>query len=308
MRYVDAYTPAMLGLTAEEVAFLMPAAEARFNAFADKTNYNRADATNPRKLFSDHVCRFKGDFDGVMDAINGTVLYGLIYSSPDAGEQPYVITPVQVNDEGYGLKHSSYGAVSVGNPGGGESFLVGSAALSQYAKTISFNFASVYDDRDDRLDVHAEAMRLLELTLSSEQFIMMVRGDSGFRTPCGLSIRDGMRNDCPPSTSFDKHDSKDFKAEIDALTQPLSDVLDKLREKVGQAVSKKSEYAVLVELAKEACAEYARIAPAILEIGNAKGAQEGQRAHHQFVSEMNERLGQLNIGQSISQLMGLGKD
>lgn len=304
MRYVDTYTPAMLGLTAEELAFLMPEAEARFAAFAAATNYNREDAFNDRKDFSNHTSSLKTKTPE-LDAIKGTLLYGLLYPNAALSENGDVVTQPQLNSEGFGLKHSSYGAVSVSNPSGGGYFLVGSSALSQYAKTINFNFATIYDDREASLDLHADAMRNLELTLSSEQFIMMVRGDSGFKTPCGLSIRDGMRNDIPPSTNFDKHDAKDFTAEIDALTQPLSEILDKLNNQIKLGASKKGEYAALVELAQQAADEYANIAPAILEIGNAKGAQEGQRAHHQFITEMNERLGQLKIGESLSQFLGL---
>lgn len=306
MRYVDTYTPAQLGLTAEELAFLMPEAEARFAAFAAATNYNREDALNDRKDFSNHTSSLKTK-TREMDAINGTLLYGLLYPTSNLSENGEVVTQTKLNSEGFGLKHSSYGAVSVSNPSGGGYFLVGSSALSQYAKTINFNFATIYDDREASLDLHADAMRNLEVTLSSEQFIMMVRGDSGFKTPCGLSIRDGMRNDIPPSTNFDKHDAKDFTAEIDALTQPLSELLDKLTNQIKAGASKKGEYAALVELAQQASAEYAKIAPAILEIGNAKGAQEGQRAHHQFITEMNERLGQLKIGETLSQLLGLSK-
>lgn len=306
MRHVDSYTPALLGLTAEELAFLMPEATARFAEFAAATNYNLYDALNDRKQFSDHAASLKTKTP-VMDAITGTLLYGMIYPNSKLSPNGDVITPTQLDNDGFGLKHSSYGAISVSNPSGGGCFLVGSSALSQYAKTINFNFATIYDDRDAVLDLHADAMRNLELTLSSEQFIMMVRGDSGFKTPCGLSIRDGMRNDVPPSTNFDKHDAKDFTAEIDALTKPLSELLDKLSAQIKLGASKKAEYAALVELAHQAAAEYAKVAPAILDIGNAKGAQEGQRAHHQFVTEMNERLGQLKIGDSLSQLLGLSQ-
>lgn len=306
MRHVDSYTPAMLGLTAEELAFLMPEAEARFAAFAAATNYNLDDVLNERKQFSDHTATLKTKTP-VMDAITGTLLYGIVYRNSKLSDSGEVLTPTKLNSEGFGLKHSSYGAVSVSNPSGGCYFLVGSSALSQYAKTINFSFATIYDDRDTALDLHAEAMRNLELTLSSEQFIMMVRGDSGFKTPCGLSIRDGMRNDIPPSTNFDKHDAKNFTAEIDALTKPLSEIIERLAALINLGASKKGEYAALVELAKQAEAEYEKVAPAILNIGNAKGAQEGQRAHHQFVTEMNERLGQLKIGENLSQLLGLSQ-
>lgn len=306
MRHVDSYTPAQLGLTTEEIAFLQPEAEARFDAFANKTGFNRDDLLNPRKQFSDHTSSLKGKTPE-LDAITGTLLHSILYPAAQAG-QGEIITETVSDEEGFGLQHSSYGAISVGNPSGNSCFLVGSAALSQYAKTISINYARVYNDRDGSLDVHADARRNLELTLSSEQFIMMVRGDSGFKTPCGLSLRDGMRSDIPPSTNFDQHDSKDFTAEIDALTKPVSLLLEKLKNQIAQGASKKGDYAALVELAQQAVAEYERIAPAILEISNAKGAQEGKRAHHQFVLEMNERLGQLNISQTLSQLLGLAQN
>lgn len=306
MRYVDSYTPAQLGLTEEELAFLQPEAEARFQAFAIKTGYNREDVYNPRKLFSDHTGQIKGK-SAELDAITGTLLHALIYSAKDENVFGEVVTETKLDAEGFGLQHSSYGAVSVGNPSGNSCFLVGSAALSQYAKSISINYARVYDDRDGSLDVHAEAKRSLELTLSAEQFIMMVRGDSGFKTPCGLMIRDGMRSDMPPSTNFDQHESKDFAAEINALTKPVAVLLSQLKALIDQGASKKGEYAAMVELAQQAAAEYARIAPAVLEMANAKGAQEGKRAHRQFVTEMNERLGQLNIDRTLSQLLGLAQ-
>lgn len=306
MRYVDSYTPAQLGLTAEEVAFLQPEAEARFQAFAAKTGYNRDDIYDTRKQFSNHTASLKGK-TAELDAVTGTLLHAVIYIAMNANSQGEIVTDTQLDAEGFGLQHSSYGAVSVGNPSGNSCFLVGSAALSQYAKTISVNYARVYDDREGTLDVHADPRRNLELTLSAEQFIMMVRGDSGFKTPCGLSLRDGMRSDIPPSTNFDQHDSKDFAAEVDALIKPVSDVLAKLKDLIDQGASKKGEYAAMVELAQQAAAEYAKIAPAILEMGNAKGAQEGKRAHHQFVAEMNERLGQLNLGHNLSQLLGLSQ-
>lgn len=304
MRHVDFCSAAQLGLTAEEIAFLLPAAEARFDAFAKQTNYNLKDALYGSKHFSNHISSFKGAGGDALEAINGATLHALIYGTGEAENPPETL----LDDQGYGLQHSSYGAVSVGTPSGMTDFLVGSAALSQYAKTINFNFAEIYCSSGDQLAVHAHAKRQVELTLSSEQFIMMVRGDAGFKTPCGLQIRDGSRADSPPSTNYDNHDAEDFKAQIDALTVPLSKLIHEICELVSAGASKKSEYDAMIELSKQAATEYAKIAPAILEIGNAKGAAEGKRAHHQFVTEMNERLGQLNIGQSISQLLGLSKD
>lgn len=305
MRYLDTISPHDLGLSQEELDFLMPEAEARFSAFAKKTNFSRSESSQ-KKSFSDHVSGLKEPSTTLSQAIEAMTVHYLVRTT--TARDGDIDIPTVLDDDGLGLEHSSYGSVSVGKPSGSDDFLVGSSALSQYVKSISFNLAKVDNHYADRPALHAGVGRKLELTLSSEQFIMMVRGDSGFYTPCGVQLNNGHWNDSPPSTNFDNHSSLDFEDKINELTQPLNEALLKLKDMIREGASKKGEYAAMVDQSKLASAEYAKVTDAVLAMGNAKGAEEGNRAHRQFVVEMNERLGQLKIGKTLNELLGLTHD
>jgi hypothetical protein len=306
MRYVDIITVRDLGLTAEEIAFLTPEAQTRFAEFAAKTHYD-LNKVGRRTPFSSHLETLRQPAFSNQDAIEGGTLYYFLNHDASASLGGEIVTPTVLNADGLGLEHSSYGAVSVTNPSGCSSYLVGSNSISQYSKSITFNFAEVYVDsgHEDRPGLHAGVGRKLELALSAEQFIMMVRGDAGFYTPCGLQINDGHRNDTPPATTFDAHDSIDFKGLLQDLLKDVASELQSLKELVSLGASKKADYAAFVEQSRRISDAYAAVVDEVLALGNAKGAAEGQRAQRQFVNEMNERLGQLKVGQTIQELLGL---
>jgi hypothetical protein len=310
MRYVDNVTPRDLGLTADEIAFLLPAAEAGFQAFATKTGYDRSNEAKKRNAYSDHINRLKPPRADEQDIICATTLRDLLTHRGENSLDGALLTPTRLDDSGLGLEHSSYGAVAVSNPSGANAYLVGANSISQYSKSITFNFAEVYVDRgrEDRPGLHAGVGRKLELALSAEQFIMMVRGDAGFYTPCGVQINDGHWNDRPPATTFDAHESINFESILNDLLKEVSAEIALLKELVSKGASKKTEYAAFVEQTNRISEAYTKVIDEVLALGNAKGAAEGQRAQRQFINEMNERLGQLKVEQTVQELLGLGKD
>lgn len=306
MRHLDIITINDLGLTREEIDFLLPQAEARMKAFMQKADF-WPDEPVTAAYFYKHLEYLNQRDVTVLEKLNAMTAAKVAFSCSTADASHDRMIATVLNKDGYGLEHSSYGAVSVGDPSGSERYLVGSSALSQYSKSMTFNFARVDDRNADRPELHENPRRLVELCLSSEQFVMMVRGDNGFQTPCGLRVNDGHWTDMPPATNYDRHDSTDFEGEIRSLMKPLDVVLKKLEVMIQAGASKKDEYAALVEQANLASAEYGKVVDAILAMGNAKGAEEGQRAHRQFVSEMNERLGQLKLGHKLNELLGLSQ-
>lgn len=307
MRYVDIVTARDLGLTPEELAFLQPEVERSFEAWAEKTGYDRSNKYSRQNPFSTHLDGLREPAFSAVDAIEGNTLHYLISHDPALSQNGQLIVATSLDADGLGLSHSSYGAVSVTNPSGANDFLVGANTISQYSKSIAFNLARVDVDRghEDRPTLHAGVGRKLELSLSAEQFILMVRGDAGFYTPCGVQINTGHWNDTPPAMTFDRHGSTDFKAELEDLLQGVEVELSALRAMVANGASKKSEYAAFVQQSKRISEAYTKVIDEVLALGNAKGAAEGQRANRQFITEMNERLEQLKIGETVEELLGL---
>ncbi|MDT8925233.1 hypothetical protein RBE51_20785 [Pseudomonas taiwanensis] len=307
MRYVDIVSARDLGLTLEELAFLLPEAENSFEAWSQKTEYDRSNKYNRRNPFSTHLEGLRAPSFTAMDAIEGSTLHDLLNYDPAQIQNGLMIVETSLDADGLGLEHSSYGAVSVTNPSGANNFLVGANTISQYSKSIVFNLARVDVDRghEDRPALHSGVGRKLELNLSAEQFILMVRGDAGFYTPCGVQINTGHWNDTPPAMTFDRHGAVDFKAVLEDLLQGVEAELSILRAMVANGASKKGDYAAFVEQSRRISEAYAKVVDEVLALGNAKGAAEGQRAHQQFITEMNERLAQLNIGQTVEELLGL---
>lgn len=308
MRYVDIVTYRDLGLTAEEVAFLQDAAQAEFELFAEKTGYDNTNKYGRRDPFGTHIEGLKEPRFSVLDAINGMTLNTLLEYDPSHHIDGDRLVKTVLNNEGLGLSHSSYGAVSVTNPSGAGRYLVGAHTLSQYSKSISFNFADVECRDDDNPRLHSRAGRRLELALSAEQFMTMVRGDAGVYTPCGVQLHDGHWNDAPPQTSFEASGSIDFKVMLGNMLAPVTTEIDTLRAMVAKGASKKAEYAAFVEQCKRISQAYAQVVDSVLELGNATGQAEGKRAHEQFVADMNERLSQLKIEQTVQELLGLTQD
>ena len=310
MRYVDIVTARDLGLTPEELAFLQPEAEHNFDEWSKKTEYDRSNKYNRQNPFSTHLESLRAPRFTAADAIEGSTLHHVLNYDPARNENGQLIVETSLDADGLGLAHSSYGAVSVTNPSGANDFLVGANTISQYSKSIVFNLARVDVDRghEDRPTLHSGVGRKLELALSAEQFILMVRGDAGFYTPCGVQINTGHWNDTPPAMTFDRHGAVDFKAVLVDLLKGVEAELTTLRAMVANGASKKGEYAAFVEQSKRISEAYAKVVDEVLALGNAKGAAEGQRAQRQFITEMNERLEQLKIGQTVEELLGLTQD
>jgi hypothetical protein len=305
LRYVDSVSLHELGLTQEEIAFLLPAAEAEFAVVSAKIGYSHKDAVARRKSFTNYLSELSGKNHDEAFAIKAQTLFSIVHGGQPKTVNGNLVVETVLDADGLGLKHSSYGAVALGNPSGSHLNIVGAATLSQYAKSMKFSFASVHSDRDSKADLHPESSRLIELTFSAEQLSMLIRADKGVYTPCGLNMGDGHWNDLPPSTNYDRHGSVDFLAQVSALMKPLEGAINVLQDMVKQGASKKADYQAMIDQSHVAAAEYAKVTDAILALGMEKGAQVSDNANRQFVAEMNQRLGQLNLGHIMDELLGL---
>jgi hypothetical protein len=305
IRYVDSVSLHELGLTQEEIDFLLPAAEAEFAVVAAKMGYSHADAKAKRKSFTNCLSELSTKDHGIDFAIKAQTLHAMVYDSQVKTINGDLVVETELDADGLGLKHSSYGAVALGNPSGSHLNMVGASTLSQYAKSMKFTFASVHSDRDGKADLHPEPSRVIELIFSSEQLSMLIRADKGVYTPCGLNLNVGHWNDLPPSTNYDRHGSVDFLSEVNALLKPLESAIEVLRGMIKQGASKKADYQAMVDQSKVAAAEYAKVTEKLLELGMDKGTEVAQEANRQFAAEMNERLGQLNLGHVMAELLGL---
>lgn len=305
LRYVDTVSLHELGLTKEEIDFLLPAAEAEFALVAARMGYVHENAKTRNKSFSNYLSELSTKNHDIAFGIKAQTLYGLVHQSQKKTINGGLVVETKLDADGYGLKHSSYGAVALGNPSGSHLNMVGASTLSQYAKSMKFTFATVDAPRDGKAELHPESSRVIELTFSSEQLSMLIRADKGVYTPCGLNLNVGHWNDLPPSTNFDRHGSVDFMSEVNALLKPLDNAIEVLRGMIRQGASKKADYQAMIDQSKVAAAEYAKVTNALLELGMDKGAEVSQKANRQFAAEMNERLGQLNLGHIMDELLGL---
>lgn len=305
LRYVDSVALHELGLTQEEIAFLLPAAEAEFAVVSAKIGYSHAEAKAKRKSFTNYLSELSGKHHDEAFAIKAQTLYMIVHGGEAKTINGNRVIETVLDADGLGLEHSSYGAVALGNPSGSHLSIVGAATLSQYAKSMKFSFASVHCDRDSKADLHPEASRLIELTFSSEQLSMLIRADKGVLTPCGLNLGDGHWTDLPPSTNYDRHGSVDFLAQVNALMEPLEGALNVLSDMIKKGASKKADYQAMIDQSQVAASEYAKVTDTLLALGMEKGAQVSQTATRQFIAEMNERLGQLNLGHIMDELLGL---
>lgn len=308
LRYVDSVALHELGLTQEQFDFLLPAAEADFAEVSKTIGYSHAEAKARRKSFTNYLSELSGKNHDEAFAIKAQTLFNVVHGGLANTVDGNLVIETELDADGLGLKHSSYGAVALGNPSGSHLSIVGAATLSQYAKSMKFTFASVHSDRDSKADLHPEASRLIELTFSAEQLAMLIRADKGVLTPCGLNLGDGHWTDLPPSTNYDRHGSVDFVAQVSALMKPLDGAINVLRDMIKQGASKKADYQALIDQSKVAAAEYAKVTDALLTLGMEKGSEVSQTANRQFVAEMNERLGQLNLGHIMDELLSLSHD
>lgn len=314
MRYVDIINAAELGLTEEEIDFLMPEAKARFDEFSKRTGYDlKNDGLDEfnRHISNKRTSEIFGSDRFVIVEISAIRAFINGYASRTNRDWNLVdglMTSETILDkDGFGLVHNSYGTIQVGNPSGASDFMVGSSSLSQYSKTLSLMSARVDVSDDDKIRLMGGIYRHIEMTFSSEQFSMLVRGDKGFLTPCGLEVSNQHWNDCPPKLTFSAVGSVDMKAKIGDIIAPLEVEAKRLGVMISEGASKKAEYAALIDQAKTVLSIYEEIEAEMINLAMEFGAKEGDRAQRQFELEMTSRLEQLQLSGSLHEIMLLTK-
>jgi hypothetical protein len=74
---------------------------------------------------------------------------------------------------------------------------------------------------------------------------------------------------------------------------------------IKQGASKKADYQAMIDQSLVASAEYAKVTEDLLALGMETGAEVSDNANRQFIAEVNVRLGQLNLGHVIDEVLGI---
>lgn len=303
MRHTDRVYVRELGFTAEELAFLKPQAEAMLEPFLKKVvkgNYGSKEKkfydlirekSAEELLGGDPIARLKIE-----------TLHAIAKAEP--GSETNFIQETELAESGLALKHSSFGAMDVGNPSGLSHHTVGSPSLGNYHKSLTFKTASATLSDDSSPRLYGSARELLSLTLTLEQFCMMIRGNKGVLTPCGVSSTLHWADSVPNLTNA-KVTVRDLEAEIWLAEMPLTRKIRAFTKLLEGGASKKGDYEALIQAAKEARAAFEAVLGDISAIAMEAGIKEGEIAQRQFQSDLNERLGQLKLGSGFTSMMHL---
>lgn len=303
MRHTDRVYVKELGFTAEEVAFLKPQAEAMLAPFlkrahkevyaGDKKNFYdlvREKAVS-EILRNDPIARVR------IETINA-----IAKAEPKAEPKPLQETVLA--EAGFALKHSAFGSMEVGNPSGLSNHTVGSPSLGNYHKSLTFKSASADVSEGSGPRLYGNGRDLMSLTLTLEQFCMMIRGNKGVFTPCGLEGTLHWADSVPKLTNA-KVTERDIQAEIWKAELPLVHKIRAFSKLLEAGASKRGEYEALIQAAKEARAAFETVQETIMGIAMEAGHKEGQIAQKQFQSDMQERLGQLKLGSGFASMLRL---
>ena len=303
MRHTDRVYVRELGFTAEELAFLKPQAEAMLEPFLTKAK--KGDSSGKEKSFYSFV-RQKSVLDLIgndpIAVLQIETIHAITVVNPVDGTN--LIQETVLADSGLALMHSSFGSMSVGNPTGLSDHTVGSPSLDNYHKSLTFKTASASLDDESSPRLYGSTRELLSLTLTLEQFCMMIRGNKGVFTPCGVSST-RHRADSIPSLTNAKVTKRDLEADIWQAAKPLIVKIQAFTKLLDGGVSKKSEYEALINAAKEARTAFKAVFWSISNIAMEAGIKEGEIAQKQFQSDLHERLDQLKLGTGMKALIRL---
>jgi hypothetical protein len=303
MRHTDRVYVRELGFTAEELAFLKPQAEAMLEPFLKKATedmYGGKDKKFYDLVREKSVAELLGN-DPIARLQIETVH---AIAKAEQGDESSLIQETVLADSGFALQHSSFGTMEVGNPTGLNHHTVGSPSIGDQNKSLTFKTASATLSKESAPRLYGAARELLSLTLTLEQFCMMIRGNKGVLTPCGVSSTRHWADSVPNLTNA-KVTVRDLEAEIWVAEMPLTRKIRAFTKLLEAGASKKGDYEALIDAAKEARAAFEAVLGGISAIAMEAGIKEGEIAQKQFQSDLNERLGQLKLGSGFTSMMHL---
>lgn len=289
MRYVNTLSLHQLGLSADELAFLKPLAEKRHEQFCEEGSI----ASN--RGFSEQLYgrgRFgQPDHYTVQQRIEAEVNHALVEGVPTS--KRFRQRETEVDADGFGLEHSSYGAVSVTRPNGSREGMVGSASLFGYYFDVHLGFGEVCvrDSREPALRCDRE---MLTLSLSPEQFVQLQRVNNE-PVPCRLDQVQSGFTDTPPVLAAMLAKEKDIETRIKALCRPFNISLNALGELLKAGVSKQAERNAVMAKLEEAKAHFAEARKAIDALTESESELEIERVERQFNAEVQSRMSTLGL-------------
>ena len=297
MRYVNIAPVYQLGLTEEEVNFLKPQAEKRHAEFC------RIHQFNGVRKYRDSL--YAGSSTGSLGKlksrafVEAEVDYFLVSWSPQ--ELARGQTAPRLDDRGFGLEHSSYGAIQVSKPSGSRNDLVGSASLMGYYLDIRFSFCEV-NVRDIREPSLFSGNEMYTCSLSNEQFFTLIRSNNQ-PVPCRVQQMVESYPDLPPILYPTLAKAHDYKKQLSDICAPLTECMSRFRDLLDAGISKKAEREAVIEVIQQAkaCFDSARIQ--IDTMTGDESRKEIQRVERQFEAEMTSRLQSLGLEHLTDQVL-----
>lgn len=297
MRYVNIASVYQLGLTEEEINFLKPQAETRHAEFCQKHQF-----VGSRK-YRDSL--YAGSSTGSLGKlpsrafVEAEVDYYLASWTP--AEKTRGQTESRFDDRGFGLEHSSYGAVQVSKPSGNRNDLVGSASLMGYYMDIRFSFCEV-NVRDVREPSLFACNEMYTCSLSSEQFFTLIRSNNQ-PVPCRLQQMVESYPDLPPILYPTLAKEREYKKQLADICAPLAQCMDRFKNLLDAGVSKKGEREAVIEVIQEAKACFDVARAQIDTLTGDESRKEILRVERQFEVEMTNRLRSLGLEHMTDQVL-----
>lgn len=299
MRYVNTSPLHQLGLTDEEILFLQPLAAEKHEAFCAAHNFDK------KRKFSDQL--YSGYRHSSLSALG---LNGVIEAEINHSISTWTLPSAdfrnpktEVDDRGFGIAHSSYGAIAVTKPSGNRNDLVGSASVMGYYLDMRFSFCSIHshDAREPSLFSQNE---MFTCSLSGEQFFTLQRTNNQ-AVPCKLQRMTDSYTDSPPVFYPTLANEKAYKQQLTEICAPLTQCLGKLKEALTAGVSKKAEREQVLQILNEAKRLFDNIRPQIDAMTGGESQKEVMRVERQFQAEMTARMKTLGLEHMIEAMLQL---
>lgn len=288
MRTLNTSIMHALDLTLEELAFLAPDA-------AEKNIKNLAQhgyQPNPRRSFFEWISYSGPKGLSAKEAISLQLMYILANGDKPFPKIRTVETELHANE--FGLRHSSYGSITLSVPSSNKVALVGTPTLSSSYMQFGIHFGRLAVGdltaphlMDDNLLVRA--------SMSVEQFSLLIRGGNAIKAPTALQIVAEGLGDMPPELSPIRVNRINFQAQIQKAAKPFLDALEAIGDTLKLDLSKKASRQALAEAGGKAVVALQAVKKEISAMTVSASEEEAARVQRQFDAEISDRFAALGI-------------